>query len=196
MHFYIFYVIYLTISFSNGLLFQYPPFNENGELKRENKTKLVEFFCDNLISDWVKRMSLETFKELFKKFHCLHHWDDAKILSLYYENNTRMDVNKFVAQTTKCISFIETQYKSRYDSFLNHEGKMNLNELKRALVVDEIGLTQTAVNGLIPIYRLTDTRDMSFIDFRNLFVEVICNQIKSNDIIYNFLNSIYISFYF
>ncbi|XP_050524880.1 uncharacterized protein LOC126896273 [Daktulosphaira vitifoliae] len=81
MCFYIFIVMYLTSSFTNGLLYSSYPFNEEGELNDGASSYLEDLFRNNNKS--TEGMSYYEFQYLLKSYNWLYNMDDSEIEKLF-----------------------------------------------------------------------------------------------------------------
>ncbi|XP_050533660.1 uncharacterized protein LOC126901305 isoform X2 [Daktulosphaira vitifoliae] len=165
MYFYNFIVIYLAISISNGFFFRDPPLNKNGKLNTESKDFLIKYFNANKTN---RHLTYESFTRLFNSYKWLHGMEDSDIDKLFTDEvkskKGLMKLNTFLKQSTECIKKTESLYTLRYNNSLNEEKKMTLNELKKALLVKELGIAEELVTTLITDYNFTNEQDISFID--------------------------------
>ncbi|XP_050533651.1 uncharacterized protein LOC126901299 isoform X3 [Daktulosphaira vitifoliae] len=171
MYFYIFFVMYLASSFSNGLLFSSNPLNEKNELIELASSRLENIFLSNT-NNKIKGMDYNEFKILLNNFRWLHRKNDNEIEELFKNEvndiNGFMNFDQFKKHVLNFIIIIESKIKNHYKKFLNKKNKMTSNNLIEALKKVKFDLTLEDACTLMTRFKVKDKQDIKMEEFREI----------------------------
>ncbi|XP_050547509.1 uncharacterized protein LOC126909135 [Daktulosphaira vitifoliae] len=135
MYFYIFFVVYLANNFSNGLIFETNPLDENKELIDSSLPALETFFKNN--KEDKNGMKFEEFAKIVKEFDWLYEIPRYYVMFLFskYVGNLKelMNFEQFKKIATFCICIYEIRIENTFKYYSNETDKMTLVGLTEAL---------------------------------------------------------------
>ncbi|XP_050533648.1 uncharacterized protein LOC126901298 [Daktulosphaira vitifoliae] len=143
MYYYIFIIIYITSSFSNGFIFLSYPLNENMELTDSASAALKRFF--QFLTE-EKTMGYKEFKKLLNDFDCVHKINNSEIEQLFEDENISQDVfmhfDQFKKLATKFIIKLENSIEYIFEFFSNDNSLLDCLGLMLALSSLQIPMTE------------------------------------------------------
>ncbi|XP_050531941.1 uncharacterized protein LOC126900335 isoform X1 [Daktulosphaira vitifoliae] len=175
MCFYIFIFMYLTSSFSNGLLCSSYPLNAAGQFNDEASSFMEYYFKSNYEN--TGGMSYDEFRNLLKSYDFIYDMEDSKIEKLFKDevNNMheRMNIDQFKKQALRFVTIIELRIYNIYRRCCNSNRTTTpiqiywvLNSLGLKITHQDVTISTSACN-------VHDPSRITHLEFRKIFGKLI-----------------------
>ncbi|XP_050533654.1 uncharacterized protein LOC126901301 isoform X2 [Daktulosphaira vitifoliae] len=170
MYFYIFFVVYVANHFSNGLIFETNPLDENKELIGSALPQLMNYF--NVNKKDTKGMKLEEFANMLKELDWVQKIPHETIEILFIRltrDNGLMNFDQFKKIATLCIRIYEEKFENHFKIYSNNVNEMTLKKLKIALnKIIKLEYTNTSLIKLMNHFEGEGAQVISMEAFRNI----------------------------
>ncbi|XP_050531943.1 uncharacterized protein LOC126900335 isoform X3 [Daktulosphaira vitifoliae] len=175
MCFYIFIFMYLTSSFSNGLLCSSYPLNAEGQFNDVASSSLEYIFRSNYEN--TGGMSYDEFRNLLKSYDFIYDMEDSKIEKLFKDevNNMdeRMNIDQFKKQALVFVTKIEQIIYEIYLSCCDNNETTTPVQIYCVLTSLEFEITYEEVTISTSACNVHDSLKITHLEFRNIFVNLI-----------------------
>ncbi|XP_050545329.1 uncharacterized protein LOC126907778 [Daktulosphaira vitifoliae] len=171
MNFYIFFVMYLVNSFTNGLLYLKPLTEENGTLNQDGYLNMAALFDTKRNHE--KGMSYQIFFDLLKQYQYAHTLSDDEIDKLFtdvvFNKDGYMTQDQFFIQMGKCLKVVELNVKELYDYCFNKKEGMTQEQLIFAFKICSIKMDYVEATQLMRDFTRRNAQNINFEEFRSIF---------------------------
>ncbi|XP_050547566.1 uncharacterized protein LOC126909189 [Daktulosphaira vitifoliae] len=177
MNFYIFFVMYLVNSFTNGLLYLKPLTEEDGSLNPEGYKNMAALFDKKRNHE--EGMSYQIFFDLLKQYQYAHRLSDDEIDKLFtdvvFNKDGYMTQDQFFTQMGQCLKEVELYIERIYNYSHNKKVGMTQEQLIFAFKVCSITIDYVEATQLMSEFTRRNAQNISFQEFRSIFTHKLHN---------------------